>query len=215
MKQQTKRRIKITVAVILSVIVLGFLAVHLTIMHYVSQFSPSIKTTTKTLVHVKIRDNEFWIPANYFESPYSVQDKREHTALLEVHWPDMTGATKETIAYYKTHFGHGKKIIILLSPTGPAQIDESYTKQFNSTIGKDKLSFISYDECNTKKYGLYYCLASSSNPNRNFDDVYIDSKTKPFILIRCTGVKVPKKRIPSPGCQMRYTEDGIAMAGYL
>src|SRR5688572_11001901 len=64
------------------------------------------ETTDTTPIHVHIADQDFLIPANYFPRGYSERSKREQTARIVVNWPDMSGATEESIERRKKYVGH-------------------------------------------------------------------------------------------------------------
>ncbi len=163
------------------------------------------KTTDETPVHVVLREQEYWIPRNYFTFPYTEMNRKEQTLGIRAYYPDMNGATKETIEYEKTNFGHANKIRILINGNLGSTPALSYAKSFAKKINrKDEYSNYAFKG---DYHGLYYYMASPAISSGNFEDIYVEDDKDPKILIYCTGALV--KRTPSPGCRMNIRRDAM------
>jgi hypothetical protein len=158
------------------------------------------ETADTTPVHVQLGGQDFLIPANYFNKPYSDRSRREQTALIHAHWPDMSGSTKETIARRKKYVGHLNRISILVQGT-PVTPDRASArlKIYNSFLNFKHREYKSP----TERLGLRFHEDIRQYGKIGIpEDLYVDNTEHPSTMITCTGIN--DKKVPYPSCSQYF-----------
>jgi hypothetical protein len=158
------------------------------------------ETADTTPVHVQLGGQDFLIPANYFNNGHPEYAKREQTAWIHAHWPDMSGSTKESIEHRKEYVGQLNRLTILIHGS-PVTVDrgEARLKIYRKWSKSDDYKKFKNPQV---RFGLVYHESVLEKPVGTIEDIYVDDPDHPLTMITCTGIN--EKKIPYPSCDQYF-----------
>lgn len=166
------------------------------------------ETTDTTPIHVVIGEQEFWIPANYFQFGYDKRDKKEQVFAIRAYWPDMGGATKQTIERRKKSLGHqnGISMVVHWFPTN-TNPPAGKLRFYNVLLKDDYNKF----EEPQKLHGLIFRKNISEKEGEHIRDLFIDNLEQPETLITCIRMKKLKEwERYYPYCNHNFNYKGLS-----
>jgi hypothetical protein len=153
--------------------------------------------TDSEIIHVRLSGQDYYIPANYFDSPTD-PGLDQRNVLLVALLPDMQGRTNENWDEFMEVSGWGRRVTMLITATKDTKhMLRSNQRAVESLYGP-------YDPSGTF-YGLQRLTSSKKSLAREI--YYAEASGVTDSIITCPG----DDDFPTPGCSHRFSVDGVVV----